>query len=440
MKILKVLFVILPSLATLCVGLASPSIVRFDGPIRSGVKQANGLGGIRTAFSYSCTTPASGSPIYINEISLVPGTPWNSGLTFRVAQRGSTVGQLGFETPQNDYTLGQPLKAGYKYLWERVVDHSGIFPGNIAPGIYNFALVWKGGGSPSARDVLFIDNLAVEIVEKIDVVSSTIHEKTSIGQADSTLISLKLTNTSGNRGLVLGNSLHWQATNSPDTLIRTWEQNFGKATMSPGESRQGSIYRLSSSAIQKGGTYRGGVGVAVGLYKGDGYTVFSPTSVSVSAPANWISGQIALGSFLGSVTDIPIELSFWDGGKIGSITLKLNSSGGFSRAVGVAGTFTVKARASHWLTKQLGIFDFTTAGIVNANGLLLNGDIDWDNEVSLLDYFVLSDYYQKTDSDGSWAVVGENGFAPFHADLDEDGEVSLLDYFILSDNWLVTGD
>jgi hypothetical protein len=61
----------------------------------------------------------------------------------------------------------------------------------------------------------------------------------------------------------------------------------------------------------------------------------------------------------------------------------------------------------------------------------INGDINDDNAVDLLDYFDLSDSYNL--------ALGDNGFNDA-ADLNGDLSVDLLDYFILSDSYNLFGD
>ena len=71
---------------------------------------------------------------------------------------------------------------------------------------------------------------------------------------------------------------------------------------------------------------------------------------------------------------------------------------------------------------------------------LVNGDIDSDNAVTVFDYGILSDYFDKTSGDADWFEVGVNGFASADADLDFDGAVTVFDYGLLSDNFDQSGD
>ena len=68
------------------------------------------------------------------------------------------------------------------------------------------------------------------------------------------------------------------------------------------------------------------------------------------------------------------------------------------------------------------------------------GDINGDNSVDLLDYFALSDSYNKTSTDADWNVLGVDLLAPVNSDLNGDGTVDLLDYFLMSDSMNEVGD
>lgn len=71
-----------------------------------------------------------------------------------------------------------------------------------------------------------------------------------------------------------------------------------------------------------------------------------------------------------------------------------------------------------------------------------NGDVDGDNEVSILDYIALSNFFSFTRATHLllWAInFPAYGAAPRDADLDGDDEVSILDYIILSANYGLQG-
>ena len=59
------------------------------------------------------------------------------------------------------------------------------------------------------------------------------------------------------------------------------------------------------------------------------------------------------------------------------------------------------------------------------------GDSDGDDEISILDYILLSRDYGLTSSDPGWNNSVGDG-APVDSDFDDDGDVSILDYIILA--------
>jgi hypothetical protein len=72
-----------------------------------------------------------------------------------------------------------------------------------------------------------------------------------------------------------------------------------------------------------------------------------------------------------------------------------------------------------------------------------NGDIDNDDEISILDYLLLSTYLgvKRSDSIPFWnAIDSATNERPRSADIDGDDEVSILDYLILSANYGLQGD
>lgn len=89
----------------------------------------------------------------------------------------------------------------------------------------------------------------------------------------------------------------------------------------------------------------------------------------------------------------------------------------------------IHVKYSHWLSST----ELLVGGNVNIS--LINGDVDKDNLISVFDYGVLSEFFDKTSSDPDWTFIGLNGSSPSDADLDGDGEVSVFDYGVLSGNF-----
>ncbi len=124
---------------------------------------------------------------------------------------------------------------------------------------------------------------------------------------------------------------------------------------------------------------------------------------------------------------------------IATWTLELDNAGHLTVPVPHTGNLDISIKPSHWLRRTIpvnvGSID-VPAGMVT----FANGDIDGDNAVTVFDYGVLSDYFDKNSGDSDWNTVGGNGARPSDADLDEDGTVSVFDYGVLSSNFDLAGD
>jgi hypothetical protein len=92
--------------------------------------------------------------------------------------------------------------------------------------------------------------------------------------------------------------------------------------------------------------------------------------------------------------------------------------------------FSVSVKDSHWLRRSYAHYIGSSA-TPTLDFALINGDIDGDNIISILDYIELSTAYESSTGDPNWNP---------NADLDRDGTVSILDYIILSSNYDLEGD
>lgn len=99
-----------------------------------------------------------------------------------------------------------------------------------------------------------------------------------------------------------------------------------------------------------------------------------------------------------------------------------------------SGAFHVKIDAKCYLRRNA----VSTAGGYSAE--LLPGDIDGDNEVTVMDYIVLSQSFDLTSEDPAWLVPGPLGFPPAEADIDGDGAITVFDYILLSEHFGLLGD
>lgn len=138
-----------------------------------------------------------------------------------------------------------------------------------------------------------------------------------------------------------------------------------------------------------------------------------------------------------------IEVQFRDAGTTNNVggpqLVQINEDGSYTANAPGMGNFDMTLKPKGYLRRTVNT-DTTGGEIMDVDFSLIGGDIDGDNMVTLLDYDIFSEYYDKTSSDSDWFTVGSNGFAPFHADLDYDSAVTLIDYDIFSSGYDQFGD
>ncbi|MCS6950701.1 MAG: dockerin type I domain-containing protein [bacterium] len=145
-----------------------------------------------------------------------------------------------------------------------------------------------------------------------------------------------------------------------------------------------------------------------------------------------IRGNIELRDYSGDVTQVPIRAELrLDGMPVRTETLFTDSAGNYVIPEVVPGTYDVAFKASHWLRAVVPNVTVVDADVTGVDASLTNGDIDGDNEVSLLDFGALVAAFGSTPGGDNWNP---------NADLDGDGDVSLLDFGILVQNFGAVGD
>jgi len=85
-------------------------------------------------------------------------------------------------------------------------------------------------------------------------------------------------------------------------------------------------------------------------------------------------------------------------------------------------------KVTHWLRQRVSA---NLSGEASLSWNLVNGDVDGDNEVTLLDFGALVAAFGSAPGDTHWNA---------NADLDGDEEVTLLDFGILVRNFGTLGD
>lgn len=146
-----------------------------------------------------------------------------------------------------------------------------------------------------------------------------------------------------------------------------------------------------------------------------------------------VDGEVALGEFGGTVAGRSAVIQICPVGSQSVLETKnvvLGASGSYSFTTSLSGTYDLYCKSSHWLRKKRSSV-VITSNVSGVDFALVNGDVDGDNQVTLLDYDAFSEAYDST--------VGDGNFNP-EADLDGDGSVTLLDYDIFSSHFDENGD
>ncbi|MCS6949103.1 MAG: dockerin type I domain-containing protein [bacterium] len=167
--------------------------------------------------------------------------------------------------------------------------------------------------------------------------------------------------------------------------------------------------------------------VNFGSIPGNQYFVVQPEVVRYR-----ISGVIELRDYGGDVTQVPITVELRrEGVAVRSEVLYTDANGNYALSNVEPGTYDVAFKASHWLRTVVTGVRVRNADVTGVNVSLTNGDINGDNEVSLLDFGALVAAYGTSPGDANWNP---------EADLDGDGDVSLLDFAILVRSFGAVGD
>lgn len=158
--------------------------------------------------------------------------------------------------------------------------------------------------------------------------------------------------------------------------------------------------------------------------------------------ARTISGKLNLGIYQtdkNPTWSFEAQIRDANGTTVEQHTVNVNAAWEYSLQTTLTGSYTVWIKGKHWLANQAEGVVIGMAGASNVDLTLTNGDIDGDNSVTLLDYDIFSEYFDRSSGDSDWTTTGSNGFAPIEADLDGDEAVTLIDYDIFSASFDLAG-
>jgi len=152
-------------------------------------------------------------------------------------------------------------------------------------------------------------------------------------------------------------------------------------------------------------------------------------------PVGKFSGSVDLSEYNPGPNGEQVEISFFDStsGDLRAIRrARLDDGGNFELVPGIpTGDYRVVVKGRTWLSREVGTLFLTSGDLTADPVMLLNGDVDGDNSVTIFDYIDLSVAFDTNS--------GDPGFNA-NADLDGDGSVTVFDYIILSGNFDLTGE
>ena len=166
----------------------------------------------------------------------------------------------------------------------------------------------------------------------------------------------------------------------------------------------------------------------------DGGGLSTTVDRGFTADAHALTGKVTLQDFVGDATKVPVTVEIRLPGSttpLESHVVYLDSSGAFSVATQLIGTFDVALKAPHWLRKRLSGVSVSVSGAAGLNVSLINGDVNGDNNINLADAAAIS---------VAWRTKpGDSKYNP-NADLNGDGSINVADVAIVAKNWRKTGD
>ncbi len=238
-------------------------------------------------------------------------------------------------------------------------------------------------------------------------------------------------------------------------LVSTWQAAVGGPKVffnsTDGLSASDSVWLLAGGhshfnwAFTHTGCYDVQIRSNVFLNDGNGATLgaFTPGDVysihfGIEVDPAPVAGELTLQSFEGDLSTRTMRLQIRKSGNIVdersqpimTTTGWAPNRGRFAMTTAERGNLEVILKPRTGLSKVIPVAAFDQNGLLNQNLSFVNGDINGDDSVDLLDYFDLSDAYNTAVGDPSFLDV---------ADLNGDLSVDLLDYFILSDSYNLTG-
>lgn len=157
------------------------------------------------------------------------------------------------------------------------------------------------------------------------------------------------------------------------------------------------------------------------------------TVLPASPPTQVVTGSIDLGGYERPIL-VPATVTVVRGTASQAVETYLGPNGEFRVVLNPAlseGRADVFVKPWHWLRKRTADVDLLASGANIGAITCLDGDVDGDNEVDIVDFGLLSQAYDSTPQDCHWTWA---------ADLNGDLSVDIGDFAILSETFGGSGD
>ncbi len=208
----------------------------------------------------------------------------------------------------------------------------------------------------------------------------------------------------------------------------------GQVTFYDGATVIGQTPIVSGAATFSTSALTGGSHMISATYMSDTDHAASSGTMSQTV-ARPVSGAVTLSSWQAARTGILVTVKLVDPSTLAVVdtqTGTLDVNGNFTIfTTATPGTYTVKIKASHWLTKAVPNVVVGPSGAVSANATLINGDVNGNDSITLADFTAVRVAFNSSVGDANYNA---------EADLNGSGNVSLADFTILRANFGLSGD
>lgn len=246
-------------------------------PERSGLKDISNLRIVDKLFDAFVFHDASDPDLYINGVSLSPGTTWDPGITM---SDGSSGGYFG------DYQIGTAITGTTNHSL-RFAQVDGV-DASVANGQYDFSVDILGGGDSSAQGVLATFGYTLDVHDRFNP-TVTLNAIAPVAIGGTTSMSYTAVNGTGSEitlnGLWVGGESTFYG-----VVPFSFASNYFYGQVAPGGSVTSDHMVWSPDLGTPVGTYSVVAGIIGGFHDGEYHFVNSSNDQSfdvVPEPASW---------------------------------------------------------------------------------------------------------------------------------------------------------